>query len=363
MATIVRGPRAADHYTIISNSALRDERLSWKARGLLAYLLSMETGWETSVRRLATVAPDGKSAVETALAELQAAGYLERVQTRGAGDKPGTFSHTEYHVCDDAAVTRFSGHGDDEPTVTRFSVDGSSVPGESATKKNSPKKTSTKEDRSAALRAATASPVETSSSSSTSRNASDRDDAAAAKAPSTTRAGATRGTTPATALEAAGLDTTAAGRFRAWLVTGTGATNPDGLIVTLHNTGRLPERLSQWRASEDPTQVPGPGRVLHMAWCGDCDRATRTAVAHDTEGREYVRRCPVCNVNATSTTPGPSRAARGPATATSDDTTGDAYEAARAARAALPAGVRRRRTTIGNVVDIATVRATQGSDQ
>jgi hypothetical protein len=203
--------------------------------------------------------------------------------------------------------------------------------------------------------------VETSSSSITSRNASDG--AAAATATSTPRARATRGTTPATILEAAGLDTTAAGRFRAWLVTGTGATNPDGLIVTLHNTGRLPERVSQWRASEDPTQVPGPGRAAHMTWCGDCDRATRTAVAHDAEGREYVRRCPVCNVNAASTTPGTSRAAHGPATAASDDTARDAYEAARAARAALPAGVRRRTTTIGNVVDISTVRDAQRSAQ
>lgn len=364
MATIVRGPRAADHFTIISNSALRDERLSWKARGLLAYLLSMETGWQTSVRRLATVAPDGKSAVETALAELQAAGYLERVQTRGADDKPGTFSHTEYHVCDDAAVTGKSGHGDDEPAVTRFSVAGSSVPGESATKKNSPKNTSTEEDRSAARSAATASPVETSSSSITSGNASDRDDdddAAAATATSTTRAGATRGT-PGTILGAAGLDAAQAVRFRAWLMRATNATNPDGLIVTLNNTGRLPERLSQWRASEDPSQVPGPPRAGHLAWCGDCDRATRTAVARDAEGRDYVRRCPACNINA-STTTAPSTAAHGPAAAASDDTARDAYEAARAARAALPAGVRRRTTTIGNVVDIATVRDAQRSAQ
>ena len=143
----------------------------------------------------------------------------------------------------------------------------------------------------------------------------------------------------------------------------TNAANPDGLIVTLNNTGRLPERLSQWRASEDPTQVPGSGRVTHLAWCGDCDRATRTAVAHDAKGREYVRRCPVCNVNAASTTPAPSWAARGPVAATSDPTAADAYEVARAARAALPAGVGRRTRTIGNVVDIATARAAQESAQ
>lgn len=148
MATIVRGPRAADHFTIISNGALRDERLTWKARGLLAYLLSMDTGWITSVRRLAEVGPDGTTAVESALKELEAFGYLERHQSRAHGDKAGTFSGTEYHVCDESTVTRKPGHGDGMPDspVTRLSRNGSPGTGESSTKKTSSKKNSPKED-------------------------------------------------------------------------------------------------------------------------------------------------------------------------------------------------------------------------
>jgi hypothetical protein len=354
LAKIVRGPRAADHFTIISNSALRDERLSWKARGLLAYLLSMETGWETSVRRLATVAPDGKSAVETALAELEAAGYLERRQVRG--EDAGRFGGTEYHVCDDATVTRFSGHG--------FSGTGSSVPGESATKNNSPKKTSTTEDRSAALRAATATPVETSSSSITSDNASARENAAAAAAATTSkdaRGDATRAT-PDDILETMMLNPDEGARFRAWLVEATGATNPDGLIVTLHTGGRLSERIAQWRTAETFSRpVPGPGRsVARPAWCGECDRSTRLAVATDREGHEYVRRCPVCNPN-TGTTPAGAGAAQAIAVtaASVDRTPGMGREAFLAARATLPAGTPRRTTTIGTVQGVATVRATQ----
>lgn len=148
MATIVRGPRAADHFTIISNHALRDERLTWKARGLLAYLLSMDTGWVTSVRRLAEVGPDGTTAVESALNELETFGYLERHQSRAHGDKAGTFSGTEYHVCDESTVTRKPGHGDGMPDspVTRLSGNGSPGTGESSTKKTSFKKNSPKED-------------------------------------------------------------------------------------------------------------------------------------------------------------------------------------------------------------------------
>ena len=362
MARIVRGPRAADHFTIISNAALRDERLSWKARGLLAYLLSMDTGWETSIRRLATVAPDGKSAVETALAELEALGYLERRQQRAA--EAGKFGHTEYHVCDDATVTGSSGHGGDESTVTRLSVDGSTVHGSSATKKTSPKKNPTTEDSnsSAALRAATADTVETSSSSSSSGNAIAIAAAAATGSADHDHGDAPRAVqAPSAILEAMMLNTDEATRFRTWLVTATNAKNPDGLIVTLHTSGRLSERISQWRTSETFTRtVPGSPSAArgHLAWCGDCDRQTRTAVATDAEGREYVRRCPACNINAS-----PVPVADEPAPPATDDITGDAYEAARAARAALPTGVRRRRTTIGTVTDIATVRAAQMSDQ
>ena len=153
-----------------------------------------------------------------------------------------------------------------------------------------------------------------------------------------------------------------AARFRTWLVDATGATNPDGLIVTLHTGGRLSERIAQWRTAETfgrPVPSPGPS-VNRPAWCGECDRSTRLAVAHDHEGHEYVRRCPVCNPN-TGTAPAGAGAAQAIAitAATVDRTPGAGREAFLAARAALPAGTPRRTTTIGTVLDIATTRATQ----
>lgn len=73
-------------YVMIRRDAAADSRLSWKARGLLAYLLSLPDGWDIAVRDLVQRGPDGRDAVYTALQELKTYGYLteeiERHPTR-----------------------------------------------------------------------------------------------------------------------------------------------------------------------------------------------------------------------------------------------------------------------------------------
>lgn len=44
--------RKKDNYTILNNKSLTDARLSWKARGLWAYLMSLPADWEVSVNDL-----------------------------------------------------------------------------------------------------------------------------------------------------------------------------------------------------------------------------------------------------------------------------------------------------------------------
>lgn len=69
-------------FTIVDNSALEDERLSFKAVGLLAFLLSKPDGWTISYRQLASVRSDGEHSVRAGLSELEAAGYLTRRRIR-----------------------------------------------------------------------------------------------------------------------------------------------------------------------------------------------------------------------------------------------------------------------------------------
>lgn len=83
---------------MIANAAVRDERLTFKARGILAYLLSQAEGWDTSIRRLAETGPDGDSAVRAGVKELVDAGYLA-FGGRSRGEDGG-YTGSEWLVTD-----------------------------------------------------------------------------------------------------------------------------------------------------------------------------------------------------------------------------------------------------------------------
>ena len=105
---IRRGRMAADvlgaHFTQIYNKALRDKRLSWRARGLLCGLLSHQEGFGITVEQLAkggdfgTLDGEGRDAVRTALRELEMYGYLSRQQVQDPVTR--RFAESEYVVTD-----------------------------------------------------------------------------------------------------------------------------------------------------------------------------------------------------------------------------------------------------------------------
>jgi hypothetical protein len=76
--TIFRIAKQERDFTIVSNATLRDATLSWRARGLLAYLLSLPTDWEVSFTHLEKQASEGRTALRSALGELEAGGYVRR---------------------------------------------------------------------------------------------------------------------------------------------------------------------------------------------------------------------------------------------------------------------------------------------
>jgi len=87
---IIRGKHHFDgHFTQIPNAWIRDKRLSYKARGLLAELLSHEPGFEVSREKLARNGQDGDRAVRSAIHELEAYGYLKRSQNRSEHQRFG----------------------------------------------------------------------------------------------------------------------------------------------------------------------------------------------------------------------------------------------------------------------------------
>ncbi|MFG2847937.1 hypothetical protein ACGF12_32925 [Kitasatospora sp. NPDC048296] len=80
---IHRIPRHAPGYTILDNGhVVRKHSLSWTARGLLSYLLSLPDGAREDVRTLAAKSVEGRTAVAGALRELEAAGHYVRQTLR-----------------------------------------------------------------------------------------------------------------------------------------------------------------------------------------------------------------------------------------------------------------------------------------
>ncbi len=74
---------------IIDSKALEDPTLSFRAKGLLAYLQSLPRGEPTDVKSLEQASAEKKAAIETALKELVDGGYVTRIEdpeSDGAGE-------------------------------------------------------------------------------------------------------------------------------------------------------------------------------------------------------------------------------------------------------------------------------------
>jgi len=83
------------NFSIISNIPLNDDNLSFKAKGIWAYLMSKPDDWTVYLGQLAKVSREGKDAVRSGLQELMKFGYIERKHIRNSS---GQFTGYEYIV-------------------------------------------------------------------------------------------------------------------------------------------------------------------------------------------------------------------------------------------------------------------------
>lgn len=100
--SIRRTATAGDRAAIIQRAALQDTRLSWRARGILAGVLSRPRDWRTDAQQLARESPtEGRDAIQGALRELERCGYLRRIRERGEGGR----WVWRWDLSDDASLT------------------------------------------------------------------------------------------------------------------------------------------------------------------------------------------------------------------------------------------------------------------
>lgn len=93
---IIRVKKRDTPYAIIDKRPLDDIGLSWKAKGLLAYLLSKPDNWRPIIEELAKASKDSIDSVRSGLKELERAGYLVRKMIRDNRGKIAGWEHIVY---------------------------------------------------------------------------------------------------------------------------------------------------------------------------------------------------------------------------------------------------------------------------
>ena len=83
-----------DNYVVLDKGFLKDKRLSWQAKGLLAYMLSMPNDWVFRIDDLKNRSANGRDSTKNIIKELQEHGYTIKEQTR----EQGKFSNSQYIV-------------------------------------------------------------------------------------------------------------------------------------------------------------------------------------------------------------------------------------------------------------------------
>lgn len=76
-------------FTTIDNGVLNDTSLSWKAKGLFAYLWSKPDDWDFYEIEIAKHSSDGRSSLRAGIKELEGRGYLTRSRQRSTDGKLG----------------------------------------------------------------------------------------------------------------------------------------------------------------------------------------------------------------------------------------------------------------------------------
>jgi hypothetical protein len=84
--TEIRNLRVLPHasFTVVRNTAARDQALTFRARGLLVWMLSHESGRLITAAAMIDAGLDGRGEVRAALRELEDANYIRRTRYRGA---------------------------------------------------------------------------------------------------------------------------------------------------------------------------------------------------------------------------------------------------------------------------------------
>jgi hypothetical protein len=248
--TIVRVQRHESKYTMIASATLQDGRLSWEARGLLGYLLSLPPDWQVRVEHLQKQGDAGRDALRRMLRELQQFGYLHGfgMKERGEGGRVVTREITVYETPDLNPHFQPVKPAPEKPSPVR------PAPGRPATGQPSPEKPSPYKERS-----------EVRTESQRTEETKDTHTPRAARATAESAAAGVRVSKSRFSLKLRREYATAKGLGEGWLnLSGDGRYDDNELFVEWRSR-RTPEAIEQALTAPAPKRRPYGSALMHIA--------------------------------------------------------------------------------------------------
>jgi len=95
---VVHVKKRENPYVQIDKRVFEDPRLSWRAKGIMGYLLSKPDGWKVNVVDIWGKGKEGRNAVQDCMSELAVFGYAELVTTH---NDQGVFTGKEWVVSEE----------------------------------------------------------------------------------------------------------------------------------------------------------------------------------------------------------------------------------------------------------------------
>lgn len=87
--------KESGNFVTVNKEFIHNNNLSWKAKGILLYLLSRPDDWQVYETELQKHAADGKDSLKSGIKELEEVGYIKRDRKR---DDKGHFREYDYQV-------------------------------------------------------------------------------------------------------------------------------------------------------------------------------------------------------------------------------------------------------------------------
>lgn len=88
-------------FTAVDRRSINDDRLSFRARGLLIWLLDKPDDWRCNSTQIANHAVEGRDAIRATLRELEQAGYISRERICVDGGRWVTETVVREHPAED----------------------------------------------------------------------------------------------------------------------------------------------------------------------------------------------------------------------------------------------------------------------